>query len=92
VCVDAIHVGMSVTYMSASPAPNAVRKRIGAVTRHLAEATYWMLNKQEPYRESMAYRVWARRRRRKRELESLRGKPVAGLCTEHHISQAQYDQ
>ena len=25
-------------------------------------------------------------------LEGLRGKPVAELCTEHHISQAQYYQ
>ena len=26
-------------------------KAIGAVARHLAEATYWILSKQEPYRE-----------------------------------------
>ena len=26
-------------------------KAIGAVARHLAEATYWMLSKQEAYRE-----------------------------------------
>jgi hypothetical protein len=26
-------------------------KAIGAVVRHLAEATYWILTKQEPYRE-----------------------------------------
>lgn len=27
------------------------QKAIGAVARHLAEATYWILSKQEPYRE-----------------------------------------
>jgi transposase len=27
------------------------QKAIGAVVRHLAEATYWILSKQEPYRE-----------------------------------------
>lgn len=27
------------------------QKAIGAVARHLAEATYWMLTKREPYRE-----------------------------------------
>ena len=26
-------------------------KAIGALARHLAEATYWILSKQEPYRE-----------------------------------------
>src|SRR5262249_5909891 len=26
-------------------------KAIGAVARHLADATYWLLSKQEPYRE-----------------------------------------
>ena len=26
-------------------------KAIGAVARHMAEATYWILSKQEPYRE-----------------------------------------
>jgi hypothetical protein len=26
-------------------------KAIGAVARHLAEATFWILSKQEPYRE-----------------------------------------
>jgi hypothetical protein len=26
-------------------------KAIGAVARHLAEATYWVLTKREPYRE-----------------------------------------
>lgn len=29
------------------------QKAIGAVARHLAEATYWMLTKREPYREPM---------------------------------------
>jgi transposase len=29
-------------------------KAIGAVARHLAEATYWILSKQEPYREPKA--------------------------------------
>src|SRR5262245_11313336 len=27
------------------------QKAIGAVARHLAEATYWILTKQQPYRE-----------------------------------------
>jgi hypothetical protein len=27
------------------------QKAIGAVARHLAEATYWMLSKEESYRE-----------------------------------------
>jgi hypothetical protein len=27
------------------------QKAIGAVARHLAEATYWILTKREPYRE-----------------------------------------
>jgi transposase len=30
------------------------QKAIGAVGRHLAEATYWMLNKEEPYRDPAA--------------------------------------
>ena len=29
-------------------------KAIGAVARHLAEATYWMLSKEEAYREPKA--------------------------------------
>ncbi len=32
-------------------------KAIGAVARHLAEATYWMLSKQEPYRQPKAAAV-----------------------------------
>jgi len=32
-------------------------KAIGAVGRHLAEATYWMLKKQEPYRDPAVDRV-----------------------------------
>jgi len=32
-------------------------KAIGAVARHLAEATYWILSKQEPYREPKASAV-----------------------------------
>jgi transposase len=32
-------------------------KAIGAVARHLAEATYWLLSKQEPYREPHASAV-----------------------------------
>jgi len=32
-------------------------KAIGAVARHLAEATYWILSKQEPYREPTASAV-----------------------------------
>jgi transposase len=32
-------------------------KAIGAVARHLAEATYWLLSKQEPYREPQAAAV-----------------------------------
>ncbi len=32
-------------------------KAIGAVARHLAEATYWMLSRQEPYREPKAAAV-----------------------------------
>ena len=32
-------------------------KAIGAVARHLAEATYWLLTKQEPYREPKASAV-----------------------------------
>ena len=31
-------------------------KAIGAVARHLAEATYWMLSQEEPYREPKASR------------------------------------
>jgi hypothetical protein len=31
-------------------------KAIGAVARHLAEATYWMLSKEEAYREPKASR------------------------------------
>jgi len=31
-------------------------KAIGAVARHLAEATYWMVTKQEAYREPIASR------------------------------------
>jgi hypothetical protein len=31
--------------------PKGHHKAIGAVARHLAEATYWVLTKQEPYRE-----------------------------------------
>jgi len=34
-------------------------KAIGAVGRHLAEATYWMLTKQEPYRDPATNRVEA---------------------------------
>ena len=30
------------------------QKAIGAVARHLAEATYWILTKQQPYREPTA--------------------------------------
>jgi transposase len=32
-------------------------KAIGAVARHLAEATYWLLSKQEPYREPTSLAV-----------------------------------
>ncbi|MFQ5811449.1 MAG: IS110 family transposase [Armatimonadota bacterium] len=32
-------------------------KAIGAVARHLAEATYWMLTKREPYREPRSLQV-----------------------------------
>jgi transposase len=34
-------------------------KAIGAVARHLAEAPYWMLTKEEPYREPKASRRFA---------------------------------
>ena len=30
---------------------------VGAVARHLAEATFWILNKQEPYREPTRQKV-----------------------------------
>jgi hypothetical protein len=33
---------------------------VGAVARHLAEATFWILNKQEPYRESIRQQVLPR--------------------------------
>jgi hypothetical protein len=33
------------------------QKAIGAVARHLAEATYWILTKQEAYREPKAVTV-----------------------------------
>ena len=33
------------------------QKTIGAVARHLAEATYWILQKNEPYREPSKKRV-----------------------------------
>ena len=36
------------------------RKAIGAVARHLAEATYWILTKQETYREPNAAAVSSR--------------------------------
>ena len=32
-------------------------KAVGAVARHLAEATYWLLSKQEPYREPQSSAV-----------------------------------
>nr|NIP94100.1 IS110 family transposase [Akkermansiaceae bacterium] len=32
-------------------------KAVGAVARHLAEATYWMLKKEEPYRDPKSPRV-----------------------------------
>ena len=32
-------------------------KAIGAVGRHLAEATYWMMKKSEPYRDPAAERT-----------------------------------
>jgi hypothetical protein len=32
-------------------------KAIGAVARHLAEAAYWLLSKQEPYREPQSSAV-----------------------------------
>jgi transposase len=37
---------------------------IGAVARHLAEATYWMLSKEEPYREPAAPAVSSTRDQR----------------------------
>jgi transposase len=39
-------------------------KAIGAVARHLAEATYWILSKQEPYREPKATAVSSTRDKR----------------------------
>lgn len=33
---------------------------VGAVARHLAEATFWILNKQEPYREPICQKVLPR--------------------------------
>lgn len=39
-------------------------KAVGAVARHLAEATYWILNKQEPYREPGWQRFRQRRHKR----------------------------
>jgi hypothetical protein len=30
---------------------------VGAVARHLAEATFWILNKKEPYREPIRQKV-----------------------------------
>jgi transposase len=37
--------------------PKGHQKAIGAVARHLAEATYWMLSKGEPYREPRSSRA-----------------------------------
>lgn len=39
-------------------------KAVGAVARHLAEATYWVLKKQEPYREPGRQRFRQRRHKR----------------------------
>jgi hypothetical protein len=33
---------------------------VGAVARHLAEATFWILKKQEPYREPLRQKVLPR--------------------------------
>jgi transposase len=33
------------------------QKAVGAVARHLAEATYWILKKEEPYREPQRHAV-----------------------------------
>ena len=40
----------------------------------------------------MQRRKWDAKTKAMIVLEGLRGKPVAELCTEHHISQAQYYQ
>lgn len=40
----------------------------------------------------MQRRTWDAKTKAMIVLEGLRGKPVAELCTEHHISQAQYYQ
>ena len=40
----------------------------------------------------MHRRKWDAKTKAMIVLEGLRGKPVAELCTEHHISQAQYYQ
>ena len=54
----------SVVSTSASPGAKATPKAIGAVARHLAEATYWILSKQEPYREPQATAVSSTRDKR----------------------------
>ena len=39
------------------PLTKGHQKAVGAVARHLAEATYWILTKGEPYREPKQHAV-----------------------------------
>jgi hypothetical protein len=45
-------------------------KAIGAVARHLAEATYWILSKEEPYREPQDSAVSSTEDKRENPLSS----------------------
>jgi transposase len=47
-------------------------KAIGAVARHLAEATYWILSKQEPYREPTAIAVSSTGDKREMPMSSVK--------------------
>jgi hypothetical protein len=47
-------------------------KAIGAVARHPAEATYWILSKQEPYREPKVAAVSSTGDKREPPLSSLK--------------------
>jgi len=54
--------------------PRCTARQAMAVARHLAEASYWILTKQEVYREPKSKRKFFRRRTGKRELtHGLRG-------------------
>ena len=60
-------------------------KAIGAVARHLAEATFWILSKQEPYREPKISTVSSTGDKREIPLSCAKLDPLIAISPETTI-------